>query len=279
MPPAAARRTALATSSAGPDRRGRRPGWRPAAPGGQRVGQTRVHRPATRRQRPGGRPATGRGPRRCWAGRGRPAAAPYPATGDPSGRRLRRPRTGSRPTATKRSAPTLTSWRQPNSRPLRSFSKAAIPMPTQAATARPAGASTTVSDGANEPSPPCERGVARCPTTPAPSPTGARPRPAWCPGRSPGAAPAPATSSQAMGERATGPTAKRMTSPQLGAVAPRWEGRRWPRIPCPASAVPTAQGKRQHQRHHHRLASRRLARATSAPRADQDSEPPPRPPR
>ena len=53
----------------------------------------------------------------------------------------------------------------------------------------------------------------------------------------------PATNSQAMGERATGPTAKRMTSPQLGAVAPERGRPKMATDPLPASAVPTTQGR------------------------------------
>ncbi len=48
-------------------------------------------------------------------------------------------------------AAALTSWRHPNSRPLMSFSKAAIPRPMHIATASAAGASTTVSEGVKDP--------------------------------------------------------------------------------------------------------------------------------
>ena len=46
-----------------------------------------------------------------------------------------------------------------------------------------------------------------------------------------------------MGERAAGPMAKRMTSPQFGRRrAARRAGRRWRPTPLPASAVPITQG-------------------------------------
>src|ERR1700722_7335116 len=54
---------------------------------------------------------------------------------------------------------------------------------------------------------------------------------------------APTTSNQAMGERAAGPTAKRMTSPQLGAVAPERGRPKMATDPLPASAVRTTQGR------------------------------------
>ena len=75
---------------------------------------------------------------------------------------------------------------------------------------------------------------------------------------------APATSSQTMGERAVGPTAKRMTSPQLGAVAPATGRPKMATEPLPASAVPDHPGQRQDQGHPHGLDRHDEDAATSA---------------
>ena len=53
----------------------------------------------------------------------------------------------------------------------------------------------------------------------------------------------PSTRSQARGDRAAGPTAKRRTSPQLAAVAPERGSPKIATDPFPARAVPTTQGK------------------------------------
>ena len=73
--------------------------------------------------------------------------------------------------------------------------------------------------------------------------------------------------SQAMGERTAGPTAKRTTSPQFGAVAPETGRPKMATDPLPASGGADHPGQRQDEGHHHRLqrhhedAPRRLARA------------------
>ena len=149
--------------------------------------------------------------------------------------------TGRRPTATKTSATTLTTWRHPNSRPVRSSSKAEIPRPTQAATASAAGARTTDSDGVNDPRSPrvaakarphdahavTHRRAAQVSLTPLPTSSGRA---------------APATRSHTTGEWAAGPTAKRMTSPQFGAEAPVTGNPKIATAPLPASTVPSTQG-------------------------------------
>ena len=68
-----------------------------------------------------------------------------------------------------------------------------------------------------------------------------------------------------MGERAAGPMAKRMTSPQFGAVAPETGRPKMATEPLPASAVPTTQGAARTRatttasHRHHEDAPRRLA--------------------
>ena len=119
--------------------------------GGERERQAWLASTIHRRAGPAGPRARAPVPRPCWAGRGTRGAAPPLATAGPTGPRqpLRRREGGrGRPGRARR---TLTSCRQPNSLSVRSFSSAEMPKPTHAATASAAGASTTVSEGANEP--------------------------------------------------------------------------------------------------------------------------------
>src|SRR5271155_4400811 len=117
-----------------------------------------------------------------------------------------------------------------------------MPIPTHAATASAAGASTTVSEGVKDPSPPCE--VTYAMPQDASAMTHRRAAQAsLVPRAMTSGSAAPATSNQAMGDRAAGPMAKRMTSPQLGAVAPERGRPKMATDPLPANAVPTTQGK------------------------------------
>ena len=203
-----------------------RPGWTDHPPAGSARGSP------SHRTRPTpsvlGWPMKARGCSTPWEGRSQrpPAAAAA---------------TGTRPSATKTRAETPATWRHPNSRPLRSFSKAAIPSPTQAATASAAGASTTDSEGAKDPRSP--RVVANARPHDAQAVTHSRaaqrsraPRPIT---RGSAAA---TTRSHTTGERAAGPMAKRSTSPQSGAVATAIGNPKIATEPVPASAVPSTQG-------------------------------------
>ena len=78
-----------------------------------------------------------------------------PVTGKPQRPFVAPASTGSRPKVTATSASPLTTWRQPNAMPARSFSNDEIPRPIPAATAMAAGTRTTDSEGAKRPVQPC----------------------------------------------------------------------------------------------------------------------------
>ena len=150
-------------------------------------------------------------------------------------------------------------------------------MPMQAATASAAGASTTVSEGVKDPRSP--RAAAKARPQDASAITHRRAAQAsLMPRAMTSGSAAPATSSQTMGDRAAGPTAKRRTSPQLGAVAPERGSPKMATDPLPASAVPTTQGTARTSAtttastRHHEHAPGRLAARRRGP------SPPPRPP-
>ncbi len=114
-------------------------------------------------------------------------------------------------------------------------------MPTQAATASAAGASTTVSEGVKDPRSPRDAAKAR-PHDPSAMTHRRAAQASRVPRARRSGSAAATTSSQAIGERAAGPTAKRMTSPQFGAVAPETGRPKMATDPFPASTVPITQG-------------------------------------